>query len=88
METHKEDGSAAGELLPCPFCGGVPRLWNEIGHDHEGFSRVFCRDFYDCAAMGPASMNREEAIKGWNRRSAPAKPPNSSPIEPPQGSQE
>ena len=51
---------SALELLPCPFCGGMP--W----HAHPA-KRIICK----CGGAGPWGFDSDGAIAAWNRR-APA----------------
>lgn len=56
--------SHEAELLPCPFCGGQPRL--------DGWYGVRCKTCHAEIAV----MNREPndtAIKNWNRRWQPSR---------------
>jgi hypothetical protein len=50
------------ELKPCPFCGRKPTLVCD-GNAYK----VFCENGYCLAAYG-WSVEKEEVIKGWNRR--------------------
>ena len=54
-------------LLPCPFCGGKPRL-------EVIFSRGLAVVCYGCGTEGPWSLNcatgERECIDKWNRRMA------------------
>lgn len=50
------------ELKPCPFCGRKPTLV----YDRNAY-KVFCQNGFCLAAYG-WSAEKEEVIKGWNRR--------------------
>lgn len=56
--------SATEELKPCPFCGGIAQKVKSSGR--WGWF-VSCA----CAAVGPSSDSREDAIRAWNRRTEP-----------------
>ena len=57
-----QDRRAAEEiaLLPCPFCGGEPRLWQNGGQ-----SWITCRQ---CGGKSAALSHPEDAKNSWNRR--------------------
>ena len=50
------------ELKSCPFCGRKPKLVCD-GNAYK----VFCQNGFCLAAYG-WSVEKEEVIKGWNRR--------------------
>ena len=67
-------------LLPCPFCGGEPELfdraYNNVGWNESYYSAyVYCKL---CGAQGkhikltecygPPDGTVEDAIRAWNRR--------------------
>ena len=56
--------SVTDELKPCPFCGGSKQKVKSSGR--WGWF-VSC----SCAAVGPSSKSRDEAIIAWNRRTEP-----------------
>ena len=66
-------------LRECPFCGRDNACRREIatgGFDSIAAGAIVCPI---CHARGPQSTSSwEEAISGWNRRSAP-EPPQDSP---------
>ena len=47
-------------LLPCPFCGGEPKLWQKGGR-----SWITCRQ---CGGKSAALNHPDDAKKFWNRR--------------------
>ena len=47
------------ELLPCPFCGGTPKVM--IAPDIW----IQCTE---CGAMSEFSATEENAVRKWNRR--------------------
>ena len=53
------------ELLPCPFCGG-----NQLRVKHSGRWGWFVS--CSCAAVGPSSETRGQAVARWNERREPA----------------
>lgn len=52
-------------LLPCPFCGGNQQ---RVKHSGRWGWFVSC----SCAAVGPSSETREQAVARWNERREPA----------------
>ena len=48
-------------ILPCPFCGGEPRVVRNPGYSHV----VVCNT---CEARGSSSESWQEAVENWNRR--------------------
>ena len=56
--------STSDELLPCPFCGGSGQ---RVKHSGRWGWFVSCA----CAAVGPSSETREQAVARWNERSEP-----------------
>lgn len=54
-----------GELLPCPFCGGLDVRMEDAGFNHFA---VRCKD---CLAQGKRDYDESAATAEWNRR-APA----------------
>lgn len=55
------------ELLPCPFCGGEPRLSDgECGHNGmpRNYRNPMCTRCYVSFGYAP----KDEAIAMWNRR--------------------
>lgn len=68
MKPPKEDGFAAGEIKPCPFCGDVMRLvrddrggWHRVGHTLD--KKDFC----------PIDQFLI-VLPEWNKRALAAKP--------------
>ena len=51
------------ELLPCPFCGGVPTFWNVTGKIH-----IDCMNEHCFAKPYVFADTMEEAAKMWNTR--------------------
>ncbi len=51
------------ELLPCPCCGGVPRLANV---EMAGCSYVVCTD----CRLQTDDGSRDRVVKAWNTRAA------------------
>ena len=51
---------AGSDLLPCPFCGGEPRMTRANGE-----SWVAC---YECDASSLMCGTDKRAITAWNRR--------------------
>lgn len=64
-------GVPAGELLPCPFCGGEAKLVSNTS------STVQCQND-QCIIGDPAPFNdfshRHDAITAWNTRATPTPP--------------
>lgn len=58
--------AGAPELLPCPFCGGTPR----IDLTTWGFTVVRCLN-PDCRASSYHRKERSAAIDAWNTRATP-----------------
>lgn len=59
------------DLLPCPFCGGDARIWEDPSHSSAFF--VGCDDpAGDCFGSIHWEETREKAIAAWNRRALPA----------------
>ena len=52
-----------GELLPCPFCEGLPRVV-EDDFPYPGYN-VFCEN---CGVMISASGDKKFAVSVWNTR--------------------
>jgi len=50
------------EIRPCPFCGGIPKLWDE---SHG--SRVYSMQCACGCELG-WEMSEEDILKRWNRR--------------------
>lgn len=63
------------ELLPCPFCGAVPKWEENDAVDARSWGpeyRIACRN---AACFGPVTSNygnRPDAIAAWNRRAPPS----------------
>lgn len=53
------------ELLPCPFCEGEPRLWQDFERLPEKLWYVSCRH---CGAMSNSQWEKDIAVSTWNRR--------------------
>jgi hypothetical protein len=53
-------------LLPCPFCGGTPRM----ERDEEGWCGVRC----NCGALVGVRLSTSGAVAAWNRRALSAAP--------------
>lgn len=75
--------NTAGELLPCPFCGGIQWnainsgttiLLNHLQRDKAIRYQVLCQN-KKCDVKPKTSIwiTREDAVKAWNKR-APAAP--------------
>lgn len=56
--------TATETLLPCPFCGGMAGLCEELG-----FYWVNCEE---CCASSPTTAEKKHAIEAWNNRLASA----------------
>lgn len=70
------------ELLPCPFCGGVPTTCDNPDRQHRHF--VFCTT---CACEGSGYGEKARAIEAWNTRTPSDKqvtPTENSSTPPPQ----
>lgn len=69
----------AGELLPCPFCGGAPVVVKIEPHSHAGGIADFMPDhpgsaYIDCTCgVGLIDASKEDVVKRWNART-PASP--------------
>ena len=64
------------ELLPCPFCGGEPKLVVTDGYCQEGAHAV-------CCLVCSAEQERDDiptAIAAWNRRAALAEHREAVPV--------
>lgn len=60
------DKPSAGELLPCPFCGGKAVDRREV----DGFPMIYC-DGDDCFGPQTTARTFEDALLQWNTRHAP-----------------
>lgn len=49
------------KLLPCPFCGSMPKVYST---DHDGIFEIQC---YECQ-ISTDYLPENELIKIWNRR--------------------
>ncbi|WP_404415416.1 Lar family restriction alleviation protein [Brevundimonas vesicularis] len=68
-----QDEGAAGELKPCPFCGGEAEIIHLDDGDNAGGSCVCCTK---CQASGNVEFGRKENfVDNWNRRAHPSPPP-------------
>lgn len=65
---RKEQTMPEDKLLPCPFCGGRPKIIL-----HAACYIISCQDCPGSIIMGPY-QTKEEAIKAWNRRVQPVAP--------------
>ena len=64
-----QDEGAAGELKPCPFCGGEAEIIHLDDDDNAGGSCVCCTK---CQASGNVEFGRKENfVENWNRRAHP-----------------
>ncbi len=74
--------TAAGVLLPCPFCGGTEILEGSL----RGEVWYFCgRD--ECASLGAISDNEYGARLTWNTRTAILAPEQLAALEKMEGSE-
>lgn len=65
-----QDEGAAGELKPCPFCGGEAEIIHLDDGDNAGGSCVCCTK---CQASGNVEFGRKENfVDNWNRRAHPS----------------
>ena len=68
------------ELFPCPFCGNKDiECIEEFEYTglHEGGYAWFVRCNYlknGCGGRCGSRLNKEEAIKAWNKRQSEAQP--------------
>lgn len=53
------------ELLPCPFCGGVPILH----HGHADITYLLCDACGAVASFRP-NLKGQDTVRAWNRRAA------------------
>lgn len=61
----------APDLLPCPFCGGEARKWQDPSHSAAWF--IGCDDGdRDCFGSINWAETEAEAIAAWNTRATPA----------------
>lgn len=68
-----QDEGAAGDLKPCPFCGGEAEIIHLDDDDNAGGSCVCCTK---CQASGNVEFGRKENfVENWNRRAHPSPPP-------------
>lgn len=68
-----QDEGAAGELKPCPFCGGEAEIIHLDDGDNAGGSCVCCTK---CQASGNVEFGRKENfVDNWNRRAHPSPTP-------------
>lgn len=68
-----QDEGAAGELKPCPFCGGEAEIIHLDDGDNAGGSCVCCTK---CQASGNVEFGRKENfVENWNRRAHPSPTP-------------
>jgi len=81
--TQAEEAQAVNvALAPCPFCGGKPalrRIVEEYEADSDGPAGEFDARFMICCdtcGIETGEEYRTEAIEAWNRRAAPALPPD------------
>lgn len=59
-----DTSTTAGKLLPCPFCGGEPR----ISDLPESAIHVACKCGVNMFGARSHHSSHEEAIYHWNRR--------------------
>lgn len=63
----------APDLLPCPFCGGEARKWQDPGHSAAWFIGCDGGDIdRDCFGSIHWAETEAEAITAWNTRAAPS----------------
>lgn len=56
------------EPIKCPFCGKLGSVFAE--QDEDGWWFVICEIMDNgCGGAGPACIDKDEAIRKWNRRS-------------------
>lgn len=68
-----QDEGAAGELKPCPFCGGEAEIIHLDDGDNADGSCVCCTK---CQASGNVEFGRKENfVDNWNRRAHPSPTP-------------
>lgn len=68
-----QDEGAAGDLKPCPFCGGEAEIIHLADDDNAGGSCVCCTK---CQASGNVEFGRKENfVENWNRRAHPSPTP-------------
>ena len=53
------------ELKPCPFCGGLPKIYEIYTHGAKVW-RVMCGARVDCCAILNDFNTQDEAIAVWN----------------------
>lgn len=58
----------AGDLKPCPFCGGKVKITNIKDYDNEDFYMVYCEECPASTCFGTESFTKEGAVEAWNRR--------------------
>ena len=63
----KQDDMSERELLPCPFCNGVPEIHTQMVSRYQFVSCSRCN------CDGPLKERTSAAISAWNRRS-PSRP--------------
>lgn len=61
---------AQAGLLPCPFCGSPPAVWNGSAPDLACDWNVACLSD-DCLCVGFIGHTQERAMELWNRRASP-----------------
>lgn len=73
MTTSRDHGAGAGELLPCPFCGGPAELHLDQHPAHSDLWRVECEHAF-CAAWQPylSHEDRDAVVAAWNTRAQPS----------------
>ena len=68
-----QDEGTAGDLKPCPFCGGEAEIIHLDDGDNAGGSCVCCTK---CQASGNVEFGRKENfVENWNRRAHPCPTP-------------